>query len=126
MSENREHESLAFRKKPLKERIALRERVSAAHPETVPVIVSSPDATLSLQKWRYLVPTTHRMAMLYYEIQRHSLGIASQDSIFYLVSDAYHKSVSVPGTQTVGQVYEQRKDIDGFLYILVMRESTFG
>ena len=117
---------VAFREQPLNKRQSLRQRITDAHPGRAPVIVSSPDGSLPLDKWKYLAPHTHRMAMLYYEIQKHSLKLGASDGLYYMISDPYHKCISVPGSLTVGEVYAAYKDVDGFLYVMVMRENTFG
>lgn len=52
---------------------------------------------------------------------RNRIKIRSEQSIFISVNNSL-----LPGHQTLGEVYKQRKDADGFLYIIYSGENTFG
>jgi len=53
---------------------------------------------------------------------RKRIKIRPEQSIYLFVGD----SVMVAGAQQMGSVYEEHKDLDGFLYTCYSGENTFG
>ena len=99
-------------------------RIRNKYPEKVPIIVEKhkgyseiPD----IDRSKYLVPNDITMAEFMYVIRKR-IRISSDKSIYLFVGDGD----LVPSSLTIGQVYSQSKDVDGFLYIKYCGESTFG
>ena len=61
------------------------------------------------------------MAQFLYIIRKR-IKIKPEQSIYLFVGD----SVIVAGAQLIGTVYEEHKDLDGFLYTCYSGENTFG
>ena len=61
------------------------------------------------------------MAQFLYIIRKR-IKISPEKSIYLFVDG----SVIVAGTQLIGKVYDEHKDLDGFLYTCYSGENTFG
>ena len=75
----------------------------------------------SIDRKKYLVPSDISMAQFLYIIRKR-IKIKPEQSIYLFVGD----SVIVAGAQLIGTVYEEHKDLDGFLYTCYSGENTFG
>jgi GABA(A) receptor-associated protein len=104
-------------------------RIRSKYPDRIPVICDFKDEVLALidnatPKVKYLVPNELTIGQFVYVIRKR-LGIDSINSaqaLFLFVND----SILPPTSATVSSVYAQHKDLDGFLYITVATEKTFG
>jgi GABA(A) receptor-associated protein len=74
-----------------------------------------------IDRSKFLVPDDLSMAEFMYVIRKR-IKITPDKSIFLFVGDG----TLVPSSLTIGQVYSESKDMDGFLYIKYCGESTFG
>lgn len=83
-----------------------------------------------LKKQRFIIPESHTMGQVIYTIRK-QLELPASDGIFVFVvkyvddHDKEH-TLSVPSSMLLSEVYDQHKDIDGFLYLKYTRESVFG
>ena len=93
------------------------------YPTKVPVMVQKDiRCTLiaDLPKRKFIVPKDLRISDFLYYIRR-QLQVPEFESIFIFIND------SLPSlNHTIGLLYEEEKDNDGFLYIYFTTESTFG
>ena len=72
-------------------------------------------------KTKYLVPDDMTMSQFLYVIRKRCS--LSADQAIYLFTDT---GALVSGTMSISSVYSSHKDVDGFLYLVYARESTFG
>lgn len=104
-------------------------RIRSKYPDRVPIICDFKDEVLSVidnstPKVKYLVPNELTIGQFLYVIRK-KVGIDninSAQALFLFVDD----SVLPPTSATVASVYAQHSDLDGFLYITVATEKTFG
>lgn len=97
-------------------------KVLEKYPEKLPVIVTSRDESLKLDKNKYLVPKDLTSAQFLFVIRKRIIGgYHPEKAIFISVANQI-----VPGPTYMIDVYEQYKDLDCFLYIQVFEENTFG
>lgn len=93
------------------------------YPTKVPVMVQKDiRCTLiaDLPKRKFIVPKDLQISDFLYYIRR-QLQVPEFESIFIFVND------SLPSlNHTIGMLYEEEKDNDGFLYLYFTTESTFG
>ena len=104
-------------------RVELSKRLLQQHPNRVPIIVESISKKLSLNKDKYLVPGDSTIGSFLGEIRKNAI-INSQEAIFLFGGKS--GNILMPATNTMDQIYERYKDDDGFLYIRVAIENTFG
>lgn len=85
------------------------------------IIEKAPDSNIgNLDKNKFLVPQDITMSQLMYIIRKR-IKLVEDKALFLSVNH------TVPSTSiTVGEVFDQHQDEDGFLYLTFRGESTFG
>jgi GABA(A) receptor-associated protein len=99
------------------------ERIIAQHPDRIPVIVECSEqlqAAHPLKKNKFAVPYDLTLAQILFVIRKH-MKLQPEYAIFAFINNRLH-----PTTSPIGSIYAQEKTEDGFLYIDVFQESTFG
>ena len=97
-------------------------RIREKYPNRIPVICECLGGEVpDIDRKKYLVPSDLSMAEFLYVIRKR-IKISPEKSIYLFVGD----SIMVAGFQLMGMVYEEHKDLDGFLYTCYSGENTFG
>jgi GABA(A) receptor-associated protein len=111
-----------FKKTEFSDRKSESERVVQKYPDRCPVIVDRLDGAIAptLKKNKYLVPRDLTIGQLVYLLKKY-LKIKSGQAIFLFVKETLPASSSL-----IGDVFEKKKDIDGFLYVVYSMENAFG
>tara|TARA_B000000532_G_scaffold243180_1_gene238744 strand:+ start:115 stop:459 length:345 start_codon:yes stop_codon:yes gene_type:complete len=97
-------------------------KIMKKYPNRVPIIVEkSKNSTLTnISKNKYLAPRDLMMNEFIYTIRR-NIKLDKSESIFVMVGSRVS-----PSNVNLGEVYEENKDEDGFLYVTYTSENTFG
>ncbi len=93
------------------------------YPDRLPVIVEKDKSASSLNnidKNKFLVPYEITLGQFLHIIRQRCKLDASQS--LYL----FCGNILPPTSQTIGNIYQEQKDEDGFLYITYCSENTFG
>lgn len=93
----------------------------------IPVIVSknsSSKNTPPLDKHKFLVPDSLSLAQFSYIIRKR-INLTPADAIYIYVCDN-DKITLPPMSNSIGTIYNDSKDKDGFLYLIYSCEETFG
>lgn len=92
------------------------------YPNRIPIIVEkSNNCDLpDISKKKYLVPTEMTMSQFLYVVRKR-IELEPSKSLFIMVNDHL-----VPSAKSLGVIYEDDKDDDGFLYMVYSAENTFG
>jgi GABA(A) receptor-associated protein len=107
-------------KKRFKESTRLLEK----YPERIPVIIERSENSKHLtiiDKNKYLVPKDLTMSQLLWVIRKR-MRIRKEQTVFLLSESG----IAFNGTDHISSVYENNKDLDGFLYLRYANENTFG
>ena len=98
------------------------ERITQKYPDRCPVVVDRLDGSSApnLRKHKYLVPRDLTVGQFLYLIRK-QLKVKHEQAIFLFIKEAIPASSSL-----IGDVFEERKDVDGFLYAVYSLENTFG
>jgi len=106
---------------PFTDRIKESTRIREKYPNRIPIIVQvSSKCKLVLDKNKYLVPNDLTIGQFIY-VLRKRLVLSPIESMFLSVKNTIPVSSSA-----LGDIYEEFKDMDGFLYIEVSQENVFG
>ena len=106
----------------LEERKTESTNILKKYPSRVPIICErSRETDIPLiDKHKYLVPRELSLGQFIYVIRRR-LKLDAVKAIFLFINNTIPPSMEIMGT-----LYENHKDIDGFLYITYAGENTFG
>jgi len=110
------------RENPYNKRLELSKRLKEQYKNRVPIIVEiGSNSNLKLDKNRYISPKDISLGAFLNEVRKKS-SIKPEEAIFMFCDD----NVLVPTNHLISQVYERYADDDGFLYLTVTLENTFG
>ena len=113
-----------FKKKyTLKRRKVEASRILKRYPTRIPVICERADTSdiALIDKHKYLVPNDLIMAQFIFVIRRR-LKLDAAKAIFLFVNN----QIITPSNASLGELYEEYKSEDGFLYMTYSGENTFG
>jgi len=104
------------------QRVAESQKIRQKYPDRIPVIVQKVENSNieKIDKRKYLVPADITAAQFMWIIRKR-INLPSERAIFLFVDKMVPQS-----SWTMGELYEQHKDEDGFLYIAYSGENTFG
>lgn len=109
----------------LEQRKAESARIKAKYPDRLPIIcevIKSNDSGITLKKNKFISPKTITIAEYQYVLRsKHINNIDSSKGIYLFINNFL-----IPVSDTIQSVYERYQDIDGFLYITLATENTFG
>jgi GABA(A) receptor-associated protein len=106
----------------LEQRTLEAKNILCKHPDRVPIIVEISDkSTLpELDKKKYLVPKDLTMGQFMIVIRKR-IKLSPEKALFMFINNTLPSS-----SQLIGQIYDTSKNDDGFMYITITSESTFG
>lgn len=98
-------------------------KIRAKFPDRIPIIVEKRNNCKnipSIDKNKYLVPSDLTVGQFMYIIRKR-IKLNSSESLFIFINNI------LPTTsQTVGHLYKDYQDKDGFLYFTIQGQNTFG
>jgi len=105
-----------------KERIQESNKIILKYPTRIPIIVERHVNCKfnDINKKKYLVPRDMAMNQFIFIIRKR-INLESSQSLFVTVGDRLTSS-----NISLGEIYENHKDEDGFLYMIYTSENTFG
>lgn len=99
-------------------------RILVKYPDRIPVICEIAKeyrSLINLDRHKYLVPLDITVAQLVY-VLRGRIQLTPEKALFLFTEN----NMLPPTSETLGALYNRNKNEDGFLYIIVSLESTFG
>ena len=108
-----------FRTQKQEERIKISEKIKSKYPQRVPIIVDCKEE-INLDKNKYIVPNDLTVGQFIYILKK-SIQINNEQTIFLLCNNKL-----ITATEIISNLYHKQKDSDGFLYIIICLENTFG
>ena len=97
-------------------------KILQRYPSRVPIIVEKKEGcTLGdIEKNKYLAPGDMSMSQFIFTVRRR-IKLEPSEAIFLTVNGSL-----MSGSSLISDVYESKKDKDGFLYMIYSSENTFG
>ena len=104
------------------QRLADSKRIKLKYPERIPVIVEkNPNTHIAdIDKHKFLVPADITVAQFLWIIRKR-IDLSAEKALFLFIGKSMPQS-----SATMGQLYEDFKDDDGFLYAGYSGENSFG
>ncbi len=107
---------------PFEKRKEESNRILSKYPDRIPIICEKhlQSNINDLIKKKFLVPNNLTIGQFIF-ILRKRMTISSEQAMFLFIND-----ILPPIGSTIGPLYNEHKNNDGFLYILYSGESVFG
>lgn len=116
-----------YKKKSFQERQDTFQQIHANHPTHIPLIVETNQKDLDLKKNKFIVPGDIQASQFLYTIRKHLKHLNPNEALFLLViNENSNHTTLVTGAQTMEVIYDTYHAEDGFLYIQLSKENTFG
>lgn len=108
-----------FKNQKFEFRIQTSDKILLKYNERVPIIADC-KAEINIDKNKYIVPRDLTIGQFLYILKK-KINIEPTESIFLICNN-----ILLINTETIASVYNKLKDEDGFLYICISFENTFG
>jgi GABA(A) receptor-associated protein len=111
----------------LQERLQFSERLKNKYPDLIPINIKKKFGDKILQdidKHRYLIPKNLPMSNLLFIIRK-KITLLETQALFVFV-EKNKESFLVASNTIIGEIYQQHKSNDNFLYLVYTTENTFG
>lgn len=97
-------------------------KIMEKYPSRIPIIVEKNDKCTfqDIDKRKYLVPKDLSMHQFTFIIRKR-IKLNPSQAIFLMINNTL-----CPSNTTIGEVYDEHHDEDGFLYVTYSSENTFG
>lgn len=107
---------------PYEKRCEDSKRIRDKYPDRIPVICEiGKSSNLMLDKNKYLVPCNITVGQFQYIIRKKVPNIGAEHALYMFINNGL-----MPVAKEMYEVYNEKKDKDGFLYTVINTESTFG
>ena len=107
---------------PLQNRQERSEKILKENKDCIPIICElEPKSKLKLDKNKFIVPNSVSLGVFMATIRKRIPNLNHEQAIFMLINK---KIMGM--SDTLDLIYAKEKDEDGFLYITLYEESTFG
>ena len=99
------------------------DRIRQKYSDKIPVVIEKSDSAdvPELDKTKYLVPEDLTIGQFMFTIRKR-IKLDATESIFFFVNNEYIPTAG----ETFSDLYNKKKDQDGFLYITYSKMETFG
>ena len=108
----------------LEKRLSEFNRIRSKYPDRIPIIIEKSKINSNnipdLDKHKFLVPEDITLGQFMY-VLRQRIKLESKVAIFLFINDKLISTSSL-----IGDIYNQNKHIDNFLYMKYAGENTFG
>lgn len=101
-------------------RLAMSKRMMNRYPSRVPVLLKANKKNILFKKNKFLPSKDSTLGNFMYFIKNY-VDVNKYQSIL-----AFANNTLIPVSYTMGQIYDTHADADGFLYIHISIENTFG
>jgi len=96
-------------------------RIMEKYEYRYPIIVETQKKhELTLDKCKFLVPNTLTVGQFIYTLRKR-MKVKPEQAVFMFLNN-----MIVPTGGEIGNIYREFKDDDGFLYMVISTENTFG
>jgi GABA(A) receptor-associated protein len=111
-----------FKKQPLEKRLSMSSTVLTKYPDRCTIIVGKKDHSdvKEIDKKKFICPRDINLGQFIYAIRK-KLDLKPEKALFVFINNQIF-----PSHTLMGQLYEEHKEKDGFMYVVYCLENTFG
>jgi GABA(A) receptor-associated protein len=110
-----------FQKKSFAYRKSESSKILLKYPDQIPVVVDVfRESSIKINKNKYLVPSDLTVAQFIYMIRKRCT-LPREKTLFLFINNCLPPSLHI-----MSQIYKDNANEDGFLYINIHEETTFG
>jgi GABA(A) receptor-associated protein len=120
ISEKAQEFETTWREKPQEARLKEYTTVITKHPEKIPVIVFGHKTLPELAKHKFIVPREMTVGG-FIHVLRQNMNLSPEKALFIFIQNQL-----VANSSLMTEVHHKYQSPDGFLYVNVMAENTFG
>ncbi len=99
------------------------QRVLEKYPNRIPIICeadSNNSNAIRLKKTKYLVPNSLTVGQFVFVLRKQTI-LKPEEALFITINNSLP-----PNAALMSQIYNEHRDVDGFLYAYLCKENTFG
>lgn len=97
-------------------------QISQERPNVVPIIlVRANGVDFDLPKFKFLISSSNIFSTFVIDVRKQITNLNPSDTLFFFINGVmpvYHA--------TMGQLYDKYANEDGFMYVMCVKENTFG
>lgn len=109
-----------FKKSSIEKRKEESAKILTKYPGRLPVIIASLNISFKLETYKYLVPADITLSQFMFIIRKRC-NVPSEKGLFIFINN------TLPiHSQMMSEIYNKNKESDGFLYMTISEENTFG
>jgi GABA(A) receptor-associated protein len=111
-----------FKKQPLEKRLSMSSTVLKKYPDRCTIIVAKKDGSdvKEIDKKKFICPRDINLGQFIYAIRK-KISLKPEKGLFIFINNQIY-----PSNTLMGQLYEEHKENDGFMYVIYCLENTFG
>jgi hypothetical protein len=94
-------------------------RLMERHPQHIPVIIKP--SNLQMTTVKFLPHKESTVAELMLSVRNYATKLKKTDGLLFFVANKMP-----PVTMQIGELYKEYANSDGYLHVIISRESTFG
>lgn len=112
-----------FKKQPLEKRLEMTTNILRKYHDRCIIMISKKDGNnvSQIDKKKFICPRDINLAQFTYIIRKKIASLKKEQTIFVMINDRMF-----PSTMMMGEIYDQNKENDGFMYAIYCCENTFG
>jgi GABA(A) receptor-associated protein len=96
-------------------------KILERYPDRIPILVSTSE-NLNIDRHKYLVPNDITFQQFSYIVKKR-INCKSDEALFYYMGE---NNIMPRFTDTMKELYYKYKSTDGYLILIICKESTFG
>jgi GABA(A) receptor-associated protein len=94
------------------------------YPDRVPVLISTVNDEVKIEKHKYLVPKDITLSQFIHILRKSNPNkLSKNEALFYLIGD---KGIIPKQSSLISELYHYHKSEDNYLLIVIQKENTFG
>lgn len=105
----------------LQSRLRRSRSILKRYPDKIPIIINSKSKNINLSRTNFIIPDDMTVSMFICYIRK-NITLDQNQSIYMFTE----KGILIPSSYSLHRIYNEYKNQDGYLYLTIALENTFG